>query len=131
MNRFCVRLPLSINEAKVVTQRGWSDPLRAIVVVWILISPWVLLHAADPMRIEAAASWNALAIGISLILLSVSAITTSRIWEAVIGLWLIASPWLLQFSLNRVLTWNAVIAGLLLVALSVGAVREGRKSGTR
>jgi hypothetical protein len=80
------------------------------------------------MRIEAAASWNALAIGILLILLSVSAMTF-RIWEAVIGLWLIASPWLLQFSLNRVLTWNAVIAGLLLVVLSVAAVREGHKSG--
>jgi hypothetical protein len=115
----------------VVTQRRWSDALPAILVVWILISPWVLLHAMDPMRIEAAASWNALAIGISLILLSVSATTTSRIWEAVIGLWQIASPWLLQFSLNRVLTWNAAIAGLLLVVLSLIAVREGQKSGTR
>ena len=40
----------------------------------------------------------------------------------VLGLWLIASPWVLSYSAETYLTWNAVIIGSLVVLLAVSEV---------
>jgi len=40
---------------------------------------------------------------------------------ALFGIWMIISPWVLNFSGNRAATWSAVISGI--VVLVLGAIR--------
>jgi hypothetical protein len=42
--------------------------------------------------------------------------------NALVGLWLIASPWVLNFQNDRNALANAVIIGILLIAAAVGAI---------
>ena len=42
--------------------------------------------------------------------------------NAVLGLWLLASPWVIGYDDDSAATWNAVIAGLVLAALALGAM---------
>lgn len=104
------------------SQHAGRDALRAIAILWILVSPWVLVHVTAPMILSGAAILNFLIVGVTMIVLSAAPSVTLRSWEgradAVIGMWLIASPWALRFSENSVLTWNAVIVGALLIGLS-------------
>ncbi|TIW20125.1 MAG: hypothetical protein E5V63_32225 [Mesorhizobium sp.] len=48
--------------------------------------------------------------------------TGSTVWagrfNAALGVWLIASPWILGFTSDLVLTWNAVLFGILAVVAS-------------
>ncbi|MBT9524336.1 MAG: SPW repeat protein [Rhizobacter sp.] len=41
--------------------------------------------------------------------------------NAVIGAWLVLSPWALGFQAEQVAMWNAIVVGVLLVAVGLGA----------
>lgn len=51
---------------------------------------------------------------------------TTKHWQdpinLVLGLWLIASPWVLSYDFDRTATWNAVIVGLLTAAAALYAL---------
>lgn len=42
--------------------------------------------------------------------------------NAVLGLWLLASPWVIGYDDGGTAMWNAITAGVLLAALALGAV---------
>ena len=100
--------------------------LRAMIALWILISPWVLVHLsmAPPSQpqISASALWNFLIVGVVMMVISIAQLMASTVWEgrvnAAIGIWLIVSPWVLGFRSDLALTWNAVVVGILAVVLS-------------
>ncbi len=54
---------------------------------------------------------------------------TLYITEAVLGLWILVSPWLLGFSGISLAKWNAVIMGLLLILLNIWTIIEKKKVG--
>ncbi|RTM04467.1 MAG: hypothetical protein EKK31_16920 [Hyphomicrobiales bacterium] len=100
--------------------------LRAMIALWTLISPWVLVHLSmappSQFQISAGALWNFLFVGVTMMVISVAQLMTATIWEgrvnAAVGVWLIASPWVLGFRSDPVLTWNAVVVGILAVVVS-------------
>jgi hypothetical protein len=51
--------------------------------------------------------------------LAASALYQVQKWEewtnALVGIWLVVSPWILNFSSNQMPTWNAVIVGILVL----------------
>lgn len=53
-------------------------------------------------------------------------IMTSKHWQdplnLILGLWMIASPWVLSYQFERTATWNAVIVGLLIAAAAAYAL---------
>jgi hypothetical protein len=78
---------------------------------------------------------NFFAVGIIMMVISIAPLTTSISWERwvypAIGMWLIASPWILGFEDNPALTWNAVVTGALVVGLSGwGGTAKQHKPGT-
>jgi hypothetical protein len=101
----------------------WQDWANLIFGVWILISPAVLV-----MDTGGVAAWNAYVLGIAVGVIAIVALIQPAGWEEVInlllGLWLLASPWILGFSPVSAAVTNQVIFGLLIVVGALWALGE-------
>ena len=97
--------------------KHWQDGVNGVLGAWLLISPWALGYTA-----ETSAMGNSIILGIALIALALGAWFAPRIWEewteGILGLWLIASPWLLGFSTHATTMRNAVLVGIVVVVLA-------------
>ncbi|HEY3049499.1 MAG TPA: SPW repeat protein [Polaromonas sp.] len=98
--------------------KHWQDPLNALIGVGIVLSPWILGFQDERVLMA-----NAVVAGLALIAVALGAIFVPRAWEewteGALGLWLIASPWVLGFSTHRDAMLGAVIAGIVVVALAL------------
>jgi hypothetical protein len=106
---------------KTVKSLNW---LMVIAGLWLILSPFILNYSAVVMPM-----WNAIILGVALIVLAIWASLRENVrlertldWiTAILGLWLIVSPLVLNFSTLMVPMWNAIIIGALVVVLSLGA----------
>ncbi len=105
-----------------LTVKRWQDWGNLLLGAWLFISPWVMQYPADIPN----ATWNAHILGAAIVVFSAFAVYMPRIWEEginiALGVWMIVSPWVLRFALEREVTTNAVIVGALVTALAVGAM---------
>ena len=96
----------------------WKNTLCMVAGLWLWISPFVL-H----FKLGSDASGDANVVGIVIGTLSVMAIAIPQVWEewtkVVLGIWLLASPWVLGFSHQTVATDNILIVGLVVTVLSL------------
>lgn len=97
--------------------RHWQDPVNAVLGAWLVLSPWALGFSA-----ETAAMANTVVVGIALVAVALGAIFVPRAWEewteSALGVWMIASPWVLGFSALGVATRSAVATGIAVTALA-------------
>ncbi|MDR9486053.1 MAG: SPW repeat protein [Sediminimonas sp.] len=95
----------------------WQDDLIAVLGAALFVSPWVLGYAG-----QMAAFGNALIVGAIMVVLALAALIDFREWEEwigiVLGVWLIASPWILGFTGLVAAMWTAVILGVLTLVLA-------------
>jgi predicted MFS family arabinose efflux permease len=100
------------------TVKHWQDPVNAIVGVGLILAPWSLGFQA-----ERAAMANSVVVGLGLLAFALAAMFLPRAWEAsselVLGLWLIASPWVLQFNAISLARNAAIATGIVITALAV------------
>jgi hypothetical protein len=105
--------------------RRWQNWAAALVGLWVFGFPWLLPyfesdHAAGP------AVWNFYITGVAVLVTALATLFAFRPWEkwvnVVLALWLIASPWLLEFSPSFALTATAVASGTVVLALSASAL---------
>ena len=98
--------------------KHWQDPVSAVIGAWLIVSPWVLGFQG-----EVVAMVNAVVIGVALIAVALGAVLVPSAWEEwtefALGLWLIASPWLLGFATLREAGPSAVIAGTVAAAFAL------------
>lgn len=98
--------------------KHWQDPVNALLGLWVLLSPWALGFQDDRMIML-----NAVIIGAALVAVALGAIFVPRAWEewteGALGLWLVASPWVLGFTAHEQATLNAVAAGLAIAVLAL------------
>lgn len=98
--------------------KHWQDPVNAVLGVGVVLSPWVL--GFQDMTLAMA---NAVVIGLALIAAALGAIFVPRAWEewteAILGLWLVVSPWALGFNTHYQATMNALVIGAVIVALAL------------
>lgn len=98
--------------------KHWQDAVNALMGVWVILSPWAL-----GFQDNTAAMTNAVVIGLALIAAALGAIFVPRAWEewteSALGLWLIASPWVLGFSARRDAMLGAVLTGVVVMALAL------------
>ena len=98
--------------------KHWQDPVNALLGVWLVLSPWVAAFYG-----ETIATANAVVIGAALIAVAFGAMLVPRAWEewteAALGLWLIASPWLLGFSGIANAMRGAVVTGVVIAVLAL------------
>ena len=97
--------------------KHWQDGLSAMVGAWLIVSPWALGFQGN-----AFAMVSAVVLGIALAAAALGAVFVPRAWEewaeAAIGLWLVASPWVLGFEALVAARNNAVLSGLVVLALA-------------
>ena len=108
--------------------KHWQDPVNLILGIWMLISPWVLNYSG-----EAAAMWNAVILGILIGAVAIGALVQPKAWEewanAVLGIWLVISPWALGFSMSSEPMANAVIVGVVTAALALWTLGTDKDFG--
>ena len=91
---------------------------------WLLLSPWVMNYHQ-----LGYAAWSAVMVGTVLMLSEFMAFIRPGPWEEVLdiglGSYLVASPFLLGFTVNTAVANNAYLVGLLVIALAiVGLMKE-------
>ena len=95
----------------------WQDWCNLVLALWLFASPWLLGYSGAPV-----AAWNAYVVAVVVAFFSIAAMAKFAQLEewinALVGLWLIASPWLVGYTEMAAATWNHVIVGVLIVAFS-------------
>lgn len=98
--------------------RHWQDPLNALLGAWLALSPWVL-----GFQHQMAPTASGVVVGLALIAASLGAVFMPRAWEewsqAILGLWMIVSPWVLGFSSQMDIMRVAVASGIVVLALAL------------
>jgi hypothetical protein len=77
--------------------KHWQDLVNGVLGVWLAASPWLLGYQE-----QTVATWSALVAGLALCAAALGAVFVPRAWEewieAILGAWMIVSPWVLGFS---------------------------------
>lgn len=98
--------------------KHWQDPVNALIAVFLILSPWALGYAG-----QMPALVNALLAGALLLAVALGAMFMPRAWEewseAVIGLWLLASPWILGFAAYADARNAALVGGIAVLVLAL------------
>lgn len=101
----------------------WQDTVRFLLGAAMLISPWVLGFAA-----ERTPSWNAFIVGAVIALMAIAALFAFQMWEewvsALLGAWLIISPWMLGFTAHTTAAYTHVLIGIATVVLALWSTSE-------
>jgi hypothetical protein len=105
----------------------WQDLLLAVGGIYLFLTPW--LYEATS---EEAASWNAWIVGAGILALAIVAIVVPRVeavdWlQALVGLWVFVSPWVLGFTGLEEMGASAWIVGATLFFLALWAVSDVRR----
>src|SRR5438105_970898 len=98
--------------------KHWQDTANAVIGAWLVLSPWAMGYAA-----ESRPTANAVIVGVALFAAALGAMLTPRAWEewteALLGLWLAVSPWVLGFAASEVTRNVAVATGFVTVVLAL------------
>lgn len=105
---------------------AWQDGVNLVLGAWLVLSPLILGYAG-----EAVPAWNAYLVGAAIIIMAAGAIWAFQQWEewinALLGLWLVISPWLLGYGQMQAPVWNQIIVGIIAGVLAIWATQiEGR-----
>jgi hypothetical protein len=113
-------------QSKITT--AWQDAVNLVLGIWLAVSPFALAYAD-----QATPAWNAHVVGIVIVVLAAAAIWAFQAWEewinAVLGLWLIVSPWVLGFSGLEAPLWNQIVVGLAVGGLALWSAISERPAG--
>jgi hypothetical protein len=109
--------------------KHWQDPVNVVLGAWLVVSPWVLGFTNN-----SAALSNSVIIGLALAAAALGAIFVPRAWEewteAVLGLWMVASPWMFGFSTLYAAKVNAVATGLIVLVLALWVLMTDKDFAT-
>ncbi len=106
----------------------WRHPPKVITLLifgsglWLTISPYVLAIAW-----HGPAFWNATVVGVSLLAMGLLRFGYPRLFERlrpallILGSWMIASPYVVNYSDVAAATANAIIVGALVIFATLAA----------
>jgi hypothetical protein len=98
-----------------------ASVLNLLAGVWLIISPWALSFSG-----VLRPTWDAVAVGIAVGVLAIIRLGTEGTqglsWiNLVLGIWMLISPFVLDFVGSTVAMWNAVLLGILVGLFSLWA----------
>jgi uncharacterized membrane protein len=106
----------------------WKDLGNLLLGLWLVVSPWAAAFAGDT-----SAATNAWITGGLIAVLAAAALISFQKWEewinALLGVWLIASPFILGLTANMTVVWNLIIVGVLVAILAIWAAATTEESG--
>lgn len=101
--------------------KRWQDGVNVLLGVWLFVSPFALGYADHQY-----ASWNAYVMGAAIVVFAAVAAYLPGAWEemlnAVFGVWLVLSPYVLGFAAQTAIAFHTVVLGVLVTAFAVGAL---------
>ena len=102
--------------------RHWQDWVSGAVGLWLIVCPFLLTFSLGEATPTTMITANFVICGGLALLLALAVLAAFRIWEewltVALGIWLIISPWMLDFAASRSATWNAVGAGIVLAVFA-------------
>ncbi|MCF6126600.1 hypothetical protein EN904_02960 [Mesorhizobium sp. M7A.F.Ca.CA.001.07.2.1] len=103
------------------SSRPALDVVNILAGIALALSPWLLGYAAD-----AVAVWHAFIAGVITVLIAARALVAFHKFEEwanlVVGLWIVAAPWVLGFAGLAAAMWSHVIAGVVVAALAAASL---------
>lgn len=100
--------------------KRWQDWANLVLGAWIFVSPWVLGYSAT------VAALNAWIVGAGLVLFVVidawMPAALEEVVNALFGIWLIVSPFVLGFDEQALVALHTVLAGILATAFAIWAM---------
>ncbi|WP_291855450.1 SPW repeat protein [Bradyrhizobium sp.] len=94
-----------------------ADLVSLVIGLGLFLSPWVFGFSA-----ESPMNWNAWLSGILIAALALVALAAFAEWPEWLtlaaGVWVVVSPWVVQFSSNATVTPLHVIAGIVVVVVA-------------
>ncbi|AZV18120.1 SPW repeat protein [Mesorhizobium sp. M7A.F.Ce.TU.012.03.2.1] len=103
------------------SSRPALDVVNILAGIALALSPWLLGYAAD-----AVAVWHAFIAGVITVLIAARALVAFQKYEEwanlVVGLWIVAAPWVLGFAGLAAAMWSHVIAGVVVAALAAASL---------
>ena len=108
------------------THRAWEDWFGMLLGVLIMVSPWFPIQVADTVDLERThLVLNSFVVGMLVLGLAQLEYVALHRWEEVatvlLGLWLIASPYVLGYAVDQGLQlWHIVLGALVAI---VGALQ--------
>ncbi|WP_197034953.1 SPW repeat protein [Herbaspirillum sp. RV1423] len=107
----------------------WQDCLTVAIGISLVVSPFVMQYPGQ------AISQNAFLVGAAIAAVSIVAILMPGLWEEalllMLGCWLAASPWILDFTKDRDAALLAVIAGGAVLLCALWSMKNEDRSRTR
>ncbi|MBC5765773.1 SPW repeat protein [Ramlibacter albus] len=108
--------------------KHWQDVANALLALWLVAAPWVLGFGGDSMAMS-----NSMVMGLFLLAASLGAVFLPLAWEewteALLGLWVAASPWLLGFSHLSAATLSCFITGTAVLLLALWVLGSDKDYG--
>jgi SPW repeat len=108
----------------------WQDGANLVLGLWLLVSPWLFGYAAAP-----TVAWNAYVVGVIIAVAAAAALIAFQKWEewlnAVLGAWLIVSPWVLGYTATTAAMWNHIVVGALVLILAIWSATTEHRMVTK
>jgi hypothetical protein len=100
----------------------WQDGINAVLGLWMFAAP-TILRFAFPGNPAMRAAW---VLGLAIVVFAAIAMYMPKAWEEalniLLGVGLLASPWVLGYTDQGAPTRNAVIVGVVVTGLAVWAM---------
>lgn len=98
--------------------KHWQDPTNAMLGAALILAPMVAGFTENM-----AATVNAVVVGLALVATALGAMIAPKAWEewteAILGLWMMLSPWVLAYSHVQTAMFVALGVGFLIVILAL------------
>jgi len=113
-------------------QVRFASGINIIAGIWTIISPWVYGFYNGVGNV-----WNSVIVGIIIAIFAAIRFfgTAGTVWlswiNALLGIWLILSPWIYGFTDNTGRKWNSVIVGIVVLVLSIWSAVATSSSESR
>jgi len=109
--------------------RRWQDWADILLGCWLAVSPWQMGYT-----LNGTATANACGLGAVLIIFNLISVYRlvdegQEIFNILLGIWLICSPYVLGFALDKQPAGNAIVAGLVVAVLAVWQIYDALGSG--
>jgi hypothetical protein len=105
----------------------WQDWVDVSLGCWLVASPWEIGYSLNDVATD-----NSLGLGIVLVLFNLMSVCRlmdegQEVFNIMLGVWLITSPYTLNFSTDKVPMINAIVVGSMIVTFSAWQMYDASK----
>ncbi len=109
----------------------WQDWMNVLLGCWLVVSPWEMGYTLNK-----AATGNGCGLGAVLIVFNLASACRKsdegqEIFNILLGVWLILSPYSLDFAMEKKAAANAITVGAMAVSLAIWQLYDATKAGRR